>query len=77
MAGKRKKASAPRSKKAALRKKAAPRKKTAPRKKAASTLTRVENAILSAVSEVDELAMEMGLAGAVPPKKAKRAKRGT
>ena len=42
------------------------------RQKAASPFARVENAIMSAVSEVDELAMEMGLAGAVPPKKAKR-----
>ncbi len=50
-------------------KRAAPRKKTAGRKKGPSTFKRVENAIMATVAEVDELALDMGLLGATPPKK--------
>ena len=57
------------------RKKAVPRKKTVSRKKAPSRLRRVENAILATVAEVDELALDMGLLGATPPKKKRGKKR--
>jgi hypothetical protein len=57
---------------------ASKRKKTA-RKKAAkreSVLKRLENALLAGAAEVDELAVEMGLAGAVEaPEKPKKKKR--
>ncbi len=54
---------------------AAPRrKKVARRKKSPSALKRLEGAILKTVAEADELAVEMGLAGAVPPRNRKRTK---
>lgn len=53
---------------------AAPRKKTASRKKSPSTFKRVENAIMATVAEVDELALDMGLLGATPPKKKRKSR---
>jgi hypothetical protein len=53
-------------KKAVLRKKA--------RKQAPSRLKQVENAILATVAEVDEFALDMGLLGATPPRKKRKAR---
>lgn len=44
------------------------------RKKAPSAIKRLEGAILATVAEADELAVELGLAGAVPPKTPKKRK---
>jgi hypothetical protein len=54
--------------------KAAPRKKKAVKRQGA--IRRIENAIMVGAVEIDELAADMGLLGAVPPKKPrKKAKR--
>lgn len=53
-------------------KSSAPRRKKTTRKKASSALQRLEGAILTTLAEADELAVEMGLAGAVPSKSKKK-----
>lgn len=51
------------------------RKKAARKTKRPGALRRLENALMASAAEVDELAVSMGLSGAVPPRrKAKRKK---
>lgn len=53
-------------------KKVTSRKKTVRPKKAPSRLKQVENAFLATVAEVDEIALDLGLLGATPPKKKRK-----
>jgi len=56
-------------------KRKAPVKKKAAKRQGA--LRRIENALLVGAAEIDELAADMGLLGAVPPAKKRKAKRKT
>lgn len=62
--------------KAASKKKAVRKKKAAKKSaKRPSALQRIENAVLTGVAEFDELALDMGLLGAVGPAPKKKRKK--
>jgi hypothetical protein len=57
---------------------AAPKRKTVRKKKAAkpaSAIQRIENALFSGAAEIDELAADMGILGAVPSAKKRKPRR--